>query len=116
VQSGAINQAGTRPNGDVAYISDSTTNDISDFAITPLTLTGVVLGIVHQSYLRKDDMGTRQVAQVCLSGSATEQGATISLGNTYEYFQDILEVDPNTGTQFSVSGLNAATFGIKEIT
>src|ERR1700733_11911642 len=114
VQAG-INADGTRPNGDLTYISDSTTGDISDFAHEPLTLTGVILAVVHQSYLRKDDLGARQVAQVCLSGSATEVGATISLGNTYEYFQDILEVDPNTSTQFSVSGLNSATLGIKEI-
>lgn len=111
-----INQTGTRPAGDSTYIADQTTNDISDFAIQPLTLTGVILGVVHQSYMRKDDLGTRQVAQVCLSGGSTEQGATISLGNTYEYFQDVVEVDPNTGTQFTVSGLNASTWGVKEIT
>jgi hypothetical protein len=116
VQTGAINQAGTRPNGDVAYISDATTNDISDFAHTPLILTGVVLGIGHFSYLRKDDMGIREVAQVCLSGASTEQGATISLGNVFQYWVDILEVDPHTSTQFSVSALNAATLGIKELT
>jgi hypothetical protein len=116
VQTGAINKTGTRPNGDVAYISDSTTNDISDFAHTPLTLTGVIFGVSHLSYLRKDDLGIRQVAQVCLSASATEVGPTISLGNTYQYFADVIEVDPNTSTQFSVSGFNAATLGIKEIT
>jgi hypothetical protein len=115
VQTGAINKIGTRPNGDVAYISDSTTNDISDFAITPLTLTGVILGLGHFSYMRKDDLGTRQVAQVCLSSGSTEQGATISLGNVYQYWQDYIEVDPHTSTQFSVSGLNASSFGIKEI-
>jgi hypothetical protein len=115
VQTGGINKTGTRPNGDVAYISDSTTNDISDFAIQPLTLTGVILGVCHESYLRKDDAGARQVAQVCLSGGSTEQGATISLGNTYQFYPDILEVDPNTSTQFSVSGLNSSTWGVKEI-
>jgi hypothetical protein len=115
VQAG-INQTGTRPNADVTYISDATTGDISDFVHTPLVLTGIVFGVVHQSYLRKDDLGTRQVAQVCLSGGSTEQGATISVGNSYQYYQDVLEVDPNTSTQFSISGLNAASFGIKEIT
>jgi hypothetical protein len=115
VQTGAINKTGTRPNGDVAYIADSTTNDISDFAITPLVLTGVIFGLGHFSYLRKDDLGTRQVAQVCLSSGSTEQGVTISLGNVYQYWQDYIEVDPHTSTQFSVSGLNAASFGIKEI-
>jgi hypothetical protein len=116
VQTGAINKSGTRPNGDVAYIVDSTTNDISDFAITPLVLTGVIFGVAHLSYMRKDDLGTRQVAQVCLSSGSTEIGATISLGNTYQYWVDYIEVDPHTSTQFSVSGLNACTVGIKEIT
>lgn len=117
-QSG-INQTGTRPNGDVAYLADATTNDISDFAHTPLVLTGSILGISHQSSLRKDDAGSRSVAQVCLSGTATEQGSTISLGNSYQYYPDIIELDPNTSSPpipFSLSALNAATFGVKEIT
>lgn len=111
-----INQLGTRPNGDNAYIIDSTTNDISDFAHTALVLSGVILGVVHQTYARKDDLGSRQIAQVCLSAGTTEVGAFISLGNTYQYYQDILEVDPHTSAQFTVSGLNAATFGVKELT
>lgn len=117
-QSG-INGTGTRPNGDVVYLADSTTNDISDFAHTPLVLTGSILGISHQSSLRKDDAGSRSVAQVCLSSTATEQGSTISLGNSYQYYPDIIELDPNTSSPpipFSLSALNAATFGVKEIT
>jgi hypothetical protein len=111
-----INHSGTRPNGDVVYLADSTTNDISDFAHTPLTLTGSILGVSHWSSMRKDDAGSRAVAQVCLSGGTTETGATINLGNSYTYYQDILEVDPHTSAQFTLSGLNAATFGVKEIT
>jgi len=110
-----INQSGTRPNGDVAYLYDSNPGDISDFAHTPITLTGSVLGVCHLSSMRKDDAGTREVAQVCLSGSATEQGPTYSLGNTYQYWLDFIEVDPNTGAGWTASGVNGATFGIKEI-
>ena len=98
-----INKTGTRPNGDVVYLADSTTNDISDFAHTALVLTGSVLGVAHYSYLRKDDAGSRSVAQVCLSGSATEIGSTISLGNTYTYYPDIIELDPSTSAPFTVS-------------
>jgi hypothetical protein len=66
--------------------------------------------------LRKDDVGSRSVAQVCLSSTATEQGATINLSNSYQYYPDIIELDPNTSAAFTLSGLNAATFGVKEIT
>jgi hypothetical protein len=110
-----INKTGTRPNGDVVYMLDSTAGNITDFAHTPLTLTGSILGVCQWSFLRKDDAGSRSVAQVCLSGTASEQGTTVSLGNTYQYYPNILEVDPNTSTAFTVSGLNAATFGMKEI-
>lgn len=111
-----INKLGTRPNGDVAYISSNTPGVISDFAHQPLSLSGIIEGVIHMSYARKDDAGTRQVAQVCLSSGTTEVSTTISLGNNYQYYLDILEQDPNTTAQWTVSGLNAATFGVKEIT
>jgi hypothetical protein len=111
-----INKSGTRPNGDTVYMLSSTTNNISDFAHTALSLTGSVLGVGHWSYMRKDDAGSRSVAQVCFSGTASEQSSTISLGNTYQYYLDVLEVDPNTGIAFTVAGINASTWGCKEIT
>ena len=113
-----INKTGTRPNGDVVYMLDSTAGNITDFAHTPLSLTGSILGVGHWSYLRKDDAGSRSVAQVCFSGTSSEQGATIALGNSYQYYCDILETDPNTTSPplaFTVSALNSATFGLKEI-
>lgn len=117
-----INKLGTRPNGDLTYIFDSTTNDMSDFVHQALAsamgvaFSGVICGIVHLSYLRKDDTGTRQVAQLCLSALASALGSTLSLGTTYQYYAQILETDPNTSTQWSESGFNAATFGVKELT
>ncbi|MFY9742904.1 MAG: hypothetical protein WAK21_12940, partial [Candidatus Sulfotelmatobacter sp.] len=91
VQTGAINQEGNRPNGDIAYIGSNTPGQISDFAHTPLVLTGLVLGVCQQSYLRKDNTGLREVAQTCLSGGSSELGATIALGTTYQFYQNILE-------------------------
>ena len=114
VQDG-ITQTGTWPDGDATYISSSTANQISDFAHQTLTLTGTIYGVIHATYARKDDAGARTIAQVCLSGSATEVGPSIPLGNSYQYFFDILEQDPNTIAQWNTTGLNAATFGVKEI-
>jgi len=74
-----------------------------------------VLAVANLVNARKDDAGTREIAQVCLSGSATEQGPTYSVGNSYQYYSDIIEVDPNTGAGWTASGVNAATFGVKEI-
>lgn len=114
VQDG-ITQTGTWPDGDATYISSSTTNQISDFAHQTLTLTGTIFAVGHAMYVRKDDAGSRTTAGVCLSGSATAVGATQNLGNSYQYFTDWIEQDPNTSAQWLVSGLNSATFGIKEL-
>lgn len=111
-----ITNNGTRPNADVVYLSDSTTNDISDFGHQSLTLSGNLYGIIHVSSARKDDAGTRQVAQVCISGGTTELSPNISLNSTYQYYQDIIEMNPNTGTAWTATTFNAATFGMKEIT
>lgn len=114
VQDG-ITHTGTWPDGDTTYILDSNTNDISDFAHQTLTLTGVIYGVVHMSYMRKDDAGARSVAQVCISNSTVETGSTISLGNSYTYFQDVIENDPHTSAPWTLSGYNASTYGVKEV-
>lgn len=115
VQAG-VGLTGFRPNDDVAYISDSTAGHISEFTHDPLSLTGTIIGVVHQSYVRKDDAGLRQFQQVCKSGGTTETSSTITVGNTYQYYQDILENDPNTSAAWTVSNYNSAQFGVKEIT
>lgn len=111
-----INSTGTRPNGDALYIADSNTGDISDFAHQPLTLTGTIAAAIHLTYARKDDAGARQIAQVTVEGgSVTETGTTIALGNSYQYYADVLEADPNTSAAWTLSNLNSATFGVKLI-
>lgn len=112
-----ITHAGIWPDGDTTYILDSTAGHISDFAHEALSLTGTVFSVIHVSYVRKDDAGSRAFRQVCLSGGTTEtNGADISATNTYLYYLDCLDVDPNTSSAWTQSGYNAATFGMKEIT
>ena len=106
-----INGTGTRPNGDVTYVSSNVTSQKIDYAHQAFTTPGSILGVVHQSYMRKDDAGTRIVAQLCISTGTTEQSSNISLGGSYVYYQDILENDPHTGSAWTASGFNAATFG-----
>lgn len=116
VQDG-ITHTGTWPDGDTTYISDGTAGDISDFAHETLTLTGTLYCVGHLSYVRKDDAGARAFRQVCLSGGTTEtNGVDLSATNSFLYYEDYLDVDPNTSAQWTVANYNAATFGVKEIT
>jgi len=118
VQDG-INHSGTWPDGDSGYIFDATSGDISDFAHTALSLpgSGILYSVVHVSYVKKDDAGARAFRQVCISGGVTEtNGVDISATNTYLYYYDVLDQDPNTSAQWTATGYNAATFGVKEVT
>lgn len=115
VQDG-ITHTGTWPDDDTTYISDNTVGHISDFAHQTLSLTGQIYEVCHVSYMRKDDAGSRGVAQVTIqSASVIETSSTISLGNTYQYYYDSMEVDPGTSLQWTVSGYNNSTFGVKTI-
>lgn len=115
VQDG-ITYVGTWPDGDTTYIADGNIGDTSDFAHQALSLTGTIYGVVHASYLRKDDAGSRSVAQVCISNGTTETGVTISLGNSYVYYFDVLENDPHTAAPWTLFNFNNATFGTVVIT
>lgn len=114
----ATTSVGTRPNDDAAYITSGTTNQISDFGHTgaqALSLTGSILGVAHVTYAKKDDAGTRQIAQTCISSGTTELSSSISLAGSYQYYQDILEVNPNTSVAWTVTNFNNATFGVKVV-
>jgi len=108
---------GTRPPQDAIYAYDSTTNDLSDWAHQALALTGTIAAVLHRSYARKDDAGTRQFAQVTVQSAAvTETSTTYTLGNSYQYYTDVLEQNPTGPADWTPTTFNAATFGVKEIT
>jgi hypothetical protein len=105
----------TSPNADTAYLASNTVGQQNDNAHQALTLTGTIYGVIHRTYAKKDDAGARAIAQQCLSGATTETGATINLGSSYSYYDDILENDPNTSAAWTVPNFNNATFGVKLI-
>jgi hypothetical protein len=112
----ATTNVGTRPPTGDQYIFDSTSGDKTDYAHQALALTGTIAAVVHMTNAYKDDAGTRQIQQICISGGTEHDSATISLPTSYQYFADIQETDPHTGSAWTLSGFNAATFGVKEIT
>ena len=118
IQGGIVNgylttNDGTRPNGDATYIYDSTSGDINDFAHQALTSVGTIFGVVHVSYARDDAGGGATMNQVCISNGTTETSSNISLGASYSYYQDIIELDPHTSATWTAANYNAATFGPK---
>jgi hypothetical protein len=110
-QLGAV---GTRNNGDATFILDSSSGDINDFAHQTLPGIGTIYGVVHVSLARDDAGGGATMNQVCISNATTETSTAISLGASYQYYQDIIELDPHTSATWTGSNYNAATFGPKK--
>lgn len=112
----ATTNVGTRPPNGNQYISDNTSGHKTDYAHQALALTGTIAAVVHMTNAFKDDAGLRQIQQICISGGTEHDSATITLPTSYQYFADVMETDPNTSSAWTLSGFNAATFGVKEIT
>jgi hypothetical protein len=80
-------------NDDTDYVSETTAGDHDTYTFDDLaTTSGTVYGVQHMVAARKADAGSRTL-------------------KTYDYYMDILEEDPDTSSQWTISGVNSAEFG-----
>ncbi len=112
VQDG-ITHSGTWPDGDTTYVASSTVGQQDDYAHQSVSITGSILAVIHASYLRKDDAGSRSVEQYIKSGSTLAFTSDIFLGNSYLYYFQTAEQDPNTSADWTQAGFNGMTAGCK---
>lgn len=103
------------PDDDTSYASDATPTDRMSVTYAPSAVTGTVVAAIHVSRVRKDDVGTRTVAQKVTSNGVDATGPTISLGTTYKYYTQILETDPNTSAPWTVANFNLAQAGLETL-
>lgn len=105
--------------GDTTYNSSATPGQ-QDFYSSTVALPGApsqVFAVNTSSFARKDDAGTRQIANVIKSGTSTAQGATDTLntGAAYTRYTDSFEVDPATSAAWSPAAAVAVEFGPLEV-
>lgn len=103
------------PDDDTTYNTDGTVNDIDRYTYPAISsVTGVIRGVAINMRARKDDAGTRSIRGAVKSSSTTgDTGADIPMSSGYASVQGILELDPATSAAWTVSGVNAAEFGVK---
>jgi hypothetical protein len=102
------------PDNDSSYVTDNTVGDQDRYSY-PAISGSSVKAVVVDMRAEKDDSATRAIRAVAKSGGTTaDNGADLALPlNTYAAYQAIFETDPNSGVAWTVSGVNAAEFGIK---
>ena len=80
----------------ILFGTDGTVGDRDSYAYSDIVLSGgSILGVMTWTRARKDDAGARSIAAVARRGSTDAVGATQSVGNSYLYFGDLFETDPD---------------------
>lgn len=107
----------TIADGDTSFVQDSNAGDRDSYAFTNLSvLAGTVYAVQTSMYARKDDVAVRQLCAVARPGSTDRDGATVTLGTSYAFFNEIRETNPDTTAAWLISEVNASEFGIKLVT
>jgi hypothetical protein len=97
---------------DAQYVYTPTTGVYDLYTVSPMVNTGTVFGVQVRGAMRQDD--ATEIEGQNLIYSSGVQGTTTPrlLSETYAFYKDILEADPNTGTGWLAAAVNAAQIGI----
>lgn len=102
-------------NDDTDYVSTSSTGSIDTYDFPNLSSSsGTVYGICQYLHARKADAGSRTLKSVIRSGGTNYPNSNNhSIGDNYAEYFDIVEQDPDTSSAWTISGVNAAEFGVE---
>ena len=110
--------SGSEPN---QFVFSDTVGHQDLLAFTALTfITGQVHGVMVASDARLDVTGTREFKHIVRSNGTLYTSPTGGITHTvaataYQTFYDMLEVDPDTGVKWTLSGINNAEFGLEVV-
>jgi hypothetical protein len=102
------------PDGDTTYVQGATVGDHDSYDHGDLTPTaGVISAVNWLAYAKLTEAGAGQIARVYRIGGADYVGANKILDTSYKYFEEILEVSPDSDDPFTISEVNAMEIGVK---
>jgi len=98
------------------YVSSTTPGAVdlyetSDLPFNPLSVLGVKVTLVAA----KDDITTRTYRGKVKSGGTVANGSTKSASSSYAITSDVFDKDPNTGSAWVKSGLDALQIGVEVV-
>jgi len=98
------------------YIWSDVVNDDAMMTFNALSfITGQVHAVKVSTDAELDTSGSREFQNLVRSGGTIyTPGVTHTVSTTnVQSFEDILEVDPDTGVKWTIAGVNAADFGVR---
>jgi len=98
---------------DTKYVYASTVGYQDLYGIDPNLNTPAVFGVEVAGAYRQDDATQRFIKNTIKSASVTTTGPARAINQSYTFYPDIYELDPNTGVGFTGAAVNALTVGPK---
>jgi len=98
-------------------VPGSPTELSSEFELDDLaTTTGRVLAVSPVSRVRKTEAGVAAYQHGIISGATEEMGAVKTLSVDYNYVEDVMQVNPDTGSEFTAAEVNSLKLKINRVT
>jgi hypothetical protein len=102
----------TNPNGDTDYNESTSVGSIDTYQCSALGLSGTVLGLQVKNYT-KVDTGSANVTAVQRIGGVNYFDSVVAITVSYGYGPIVIdELSPATATNYTVTEIDAAEFGI----
>ena len=108
------NAAKVPPVPATSYNTGTLIGAVDTFNVSQVSLASV-LGVNVKTLLVKGDAGTRMMSSILKSGSTTIVGNTLSLALNVVQSSIIAQIDPNTGSAWTLPNANAIKAGYKLI-
>lgn len=108
-----VNEAQT--DGDTSYVQCGTVGDRDLYGFTPLGVSpATIYGVQISSFAEKTDVAARSINNSAKSGTTDSDGTTLALASAYGKLERAMMLtDPDTGSAFTVAGLDAMLAGPK---
>lgn len=101
-------------NDDADYVEDSVSDQKDLYNYGSVSGLGVIHGVQACADCRETDATPFDLVTVCKSGVTESDDGGQTVGSTsYVTRMRILETDPDTSSAWTISGVNAAQFGVK---
>lgn len=98
---------------DSTYNASSTNGHKDSYNTAALGVTGSVIAVATLAHMRKDDAGSRSARVYTRSGTTNYPSTDISLGNSYQTYQQFMATNPDTSAAWSVAEVDAAEPGVE---
>ena len=106
------------PDGDTTYNESTTPGNLDSYKYPDLTniISGTIHGINILLNARKtDDIATRQIATLIVEGGSDYAGTSQAISSSYQYWNQIYSINPDTSNAYTVTEVNALDVGIKDV-